>query len=100
MWMLWAIAAPFVAVPYALFSSVVIASQRNVWFPTRPHRFFAWLRSTFASWIVATLGGAAAGTLYFGLVDASEDLGLAIFFSTPLVAVVAHMMWLHSRRPR
>lgn len=96
-WMFAPLFATFLAAPYAVFSAIVIAAQRRTWFAPRPHRFWSWLKSSIGAWFFISLGS----TLGLGLAFALGDFGnlqVAIALSTPLVAAVAHLMWLHSRR--
>ena len=92
--------APFLALPYTLFGSAVIASQARTWFD-RP--FAGWFKASFGAYFACVVGGIAG----FGaahLVAASgfdmNHLESAIILSSPLVAQVAQLMWLHTRAQR
>lgn len=101
MWIVGVFAAAFGALFYAPFGSFVILTQRKRWFATSPLR--RWFRASLASYLAAAVGLAAGVSIVFGL----EWLGLAIddtaafvvALSTPAVVQIAHLMWLHSRRP-
>lgn len=92
--------APFLALPYTLFGTAVIASQARQWF-RRP--WLGWIIGTFGAWVACSAGGVAG----FGLAQLAkasqlhaDNLQGALILSTPFVFEVAYLMWLHSRRPR
>lgn len=94
------IVAPFMAIPYTLFGTSVIATQARTWF-RRPLR--GWFFGTFGAWFASAVG-AAAGFSAAHLVEAAEvgtnNLIGALILSTPLVFQVAYLMWLHTRAQR
>lgn len=103
LWILGVIAAFFLAMPYALFTSIVAASQAKKWFQTF-RRFRGWVGATIGAYaigVVGSLAGFGAAWAVESLISSSKDgLQIALIFSTPLVFQVAYMMWLHARRVR
>lgn len=94
------ILAPFMAIPYTLFGTSVIATQARTWF-ARPIR--GWFLATFGSWFASAVGvtaGFGAAQLVEMADIATDNLTGALILSTPLVFQVAYLMWLHNRAPR
>lgn len=91
--------APFLAIPFTLFATGVIAVQARQWF-VRPVR--GWLFATFGAWFAATVGGIAGIGIAYVATQAgieARNVLTTIVLSTPFVFQVAYLMRLHSRRP-
>lgn len=94
-----AIIAAFLAVPYAVMTSMIILSQATEWFGQR--RWRGWFKASLGGSVVAWVG-AGAGIALAGAADqlsATGALSATLLFTTPVVFEVAYMMWRHSRRP-
>ncbi len=95
---MWLVLAPFMAIPYALFGTTVIAAQAREWFQ-RP--WLGWLTASVGGWAAAA-AGVASGCGVAVLGDSAQlasHAQTALVFSTPLVFTIAYLMWLHARRP-